>query len=789
MTWWFKRHPEILKSETNELSTNSNYSQKFLIRDNLLVSCGEILIRFEKTQRYPILIVYHPSTPFVLPTVFVLNSLLSEKEVMEIASLDYLQTSVYLKDKVNFLYLRHQGSDGRICLLEQDNIEMSGIDFFSANQVINRVREWISGITTGKFPKDSSEVDLYSHFKNQNLNLNILYPELFLNKNYSSGIFYTALVSHVSKLYLNYEKNTHVGFLIEGQNTAGIFTPVEDFEFSNIKMLTGISDYQELISQSERLNNLIEKNEVIKGYWWDIENEPINFKTLDEFIILIGGGEYEKGMNRIFQTMQEKFKMLSNEIFIGLRYYNRRGEKEWQFFRFVKLESNNLPIVGNNDKNHIRELMDNYQIEAIRSEPFYDGQFHKRNNILANREKLINNKINIIGCGSLGSEVADNIAKAGVGEINLIDKEVIKASNVIRHIAPIQFVGYPKTSAVGYLITSHNPFNDVKLTDVDITLRNVNSYLLENSISISSIADDSVESLLNEQAVINNKIIFYSRVLRGGKAGRIFRAIPGIDACFNCLLMYKSENNRIFKNIPEDKNLPTLMNECNNPIRPASASEIKLIASLTSKVIINYLQNETNSFNHWIWITEPLDEFNFAENESMKLFSDFIPPHPSCRYCKKEDPIEIFLPETIYKFIIDETKKNPEIETGGILIGHKNENGSVTITLASEPGINARKEKSGFSKDIESCQKILDETYENSSGKEIYVGEWHYHPCKNYDPSNTDLKSLSEIASDKEYITTKPIMIILSNEGNASCTVHPIDKKYYKTEIKITKNY
>ena len=551
-------------------------------------------------------------------------------------------------------------------------------------------------------------------------------------------------------------------------------------------MLTGISNYQELIIQTEKISQLIEKKEIIKGYWWDIESEPTNFKSINEFIIMIGEGEYDRGMQRIFNTMQEKFKLLNDEIIVGVRYFNRRGEKEWQFFRFVKLESNNLPIIGNNDILHIRELMDNYQIEAIRSEAFFDKHFHKRNNILANREKLIDNKINIIGCGALGSEIADNLSKAGVGELNLIDKETITAGNVIRHIASLQFVGYPKTSAVGYLLTSHNPFIEIKLINVDITQRNVNSYLLENSISISSIADDNVESLLNEQAVINNKTIFYSRVLRGGKAGRIFRVIPGKDACFNCLLLYKRENSGIFKNIPEDTNLPTIMNECNNPIRPASASEIKLIASLTSKILINYLQNENNSFNHWVWVTESLDEFRLAENESMKLFSDFIPPHSSCIYCRKEDPIEVFLPENVLKFMLEETKKNPEIETGGVLIGHKTENGSLNITLASEPGINAKKEKSGFSKDIEFCQNILDRSYENSGGKEIYIGEWHYHPCKNNNPSNTDLRSLSEIASDKEYITTKPIMIILSNEGNASCTVHPIDKKYYKTEIKIT---
>jgi len=66
-----------------------------------------------------------------------------------------------------------------------------------------------------------------------------------------------------------------------------------------------------------------------------------------------------------------------------------------------------------------------------------------------------------------------------------------------------------------------------------------------------------------------------------------------------------------------------------------------------------------------------------------------------------------------------------------------------------------------------------------------YVGEWHSHPSVNSQPSGVDIKSLSEIAAQPNYLTQEPVMIILANNGDPSCTVHPVGKTFYHTELMI----
>lgn len=133
----------------------------------------------------------------------------------------------------------------------------------------------------------------------------------------------------------------------------------------------------------------------------------------------------------------------------------------------------------------------------------------------------------------------------------------------------------------------------------------------------------------------------------------------------------------------------------------------------------------------------------------------------------------------------DLISQNSKIETGGVLAGHLDEHGNVVIAHVSGPGPNAVKLATKFEKDVVFCQKFLDDIYLQSNKKTVYIGEWHSHPSENNQPSGTDIKSLSDIALQKEYLTETPAMIIFSNTGVPSCTMHPAGKRFYFTKLNV----
>ena len=157
-------------------------------------------------------------------------------------------------------------------------------------------------------------------------------------------------------------------------------------------------------------------------------------------------------------------------------------------------------------------------------EKLTEETYHQRNSKRAEYDILKEAAVNIFGVGAIGSEIADCMAKAGTGTLVLFDNQLMKAHNPVRHLGTLEQVGEPKITAVGEILFKHNPFIHIwpvplNLYDFDIS----GNYFLDNSITVSSVADDNVEAFVNQQLVIANKTAFYVRALRGGKAARIFR--------------------------------------------------------------------------------------------------------------------------------------------------------------------------------------------------------------------------------------------------------------------------
>lgn len=92
------------------------------------------------------------------------------------------------------------------------------------------------------------------------------------------------------------------------------------------------------------------------------------------------------------------------------------------------------------------------------------------------------------------------------------------------------------------------------------------------------------------------------------------------------------------------------------------------------------------------------------------------------------------------KYIQVDLKSN---ESGGILIGNSVTNKKeVYIHKITEPNIYDKSNRFGFKRDKQVAQAILDFEFNNSNGKNIYLGEWHTHPEKNASPSSQDRKMI-----------------------------------------------
>lgn len=68
-----------------------------------------------------------------------------------------------------------------------------------------------------------------------------------------------------------------------------------------------------------------------------------------------------------------------------------------------------------------------------------------------------NAKIHIVGCGSVGSTVAENLARCGVKNMVLYDFDTVEAHNIVNQMFRQQDVGRPKVEALKDILTDINP--------------------------------------------------------------------------------------------------------------------------------------------------------------------------------------------------------------------------------------------------------------------------------------------------------------------------------------------
>ncbi len=624
--YWYKRHPKILERESSELSSNSNYQELWQLKENLFISAGNIVVRTkEKKNKYPILFIYQKSTPYSLPLVFLLKKPIPQEIGIRIAkSHKIIDTYKLFDNYVQFYYFRHQNKDGSLCLLNSDNLGDDDIVSFSASQIIERIRFWFQCYENNTFPPELPVVEFFAHSPNSSQNFKILYREQFFNETITNGEFYLRKIRDFPAF-----RNIFIGFLIEGLNFKGIrsIPQISEHDFSLLP--EGISNIEDFYTKERIIQQSIDKEELIKGVWWDVEIEPKPIKEKSGIAMLISPENPSEGYKKLFSKIGDKVKKVETPIILGFRFKNRQKKQEWVFIELKKLDNTFPALIGSVNDSELEEQLDAYEILIIESEEFTDIHYHRRNKGRIERSITKSKNISIIGCGALGSEIADTMCKAGIGSIKLIDNQEFKAHNAIRHVLGIENYGFPKSFALEYHLKQHNPFIKTTHSFENILNVSIEEYLPNSYLGISSISDDNIEGFLNEQALYNDKIIFYARSLRGGKAGRIFRVIPGVDACKNCLSIYKKENVK-FPIVEEDSDLPTINNECNNPIRPASAADLKLLSSLTSQIIIDFIQNPNYEANHWVWSTEKNIPSKQNSYGMPQLFSYKLKPHEKC---------------------------------------------------------------------------------------------------------------------------------------------------------------
>ena len=143
----------------------------------------------------------------------------------------------------------------------------------------------------------------------------------------------------------------------------------------------------------------------------------------------------------------------------------------------------------------------------------------------------------IIGLGSFGSQIAIELAKAGVGEFSLVDFDRVELHNLVRHTCFVKDLGRLKTDAIEEAILGKNPYAIVHKFPFDISKSHMKlEEIVRQADLVICATDNNPSRFALSQALFDfQKVGVFGRAFTRAEGGDVFVYRPG-QACYSCMV-------------------------------------------------------------------------------------------------------------------------------------------------------------------------------------------------------------------------------------------------------------
>jgi len=153
------------------------------------------------------------------------------------------------------------------------------------------------------------------------------------------------------------------------------------------------------------------------------------------------------------------------------------------------------------------------------------------------QEKLGAARVTLVGCGALGTHLAQHLVRAGVGRLRICDRDFVELHNLQRQVLfDEQDVrdNLPKAAAAAAKLARVNSEVAVEPRIVDVNPSNVESLIADADLVLDGTDNFETRFLLNDACLKRRKPWVYGGCV--GADGMVLAVIPGTTACFRCFV-------------------------------------------------------------------------------------------------------------------------------------------------------------------------------------------------------------------------------------------------------------
>ena len=149
------------------------------------------------------------------------------------------------------------------------------------------------------------------------------------------------------------------------------------------------------------------------------------------------------------------------------------------------------------------------------------------------QEKIKLANILIVGCGGIGCSSAELLARAGVGQITLIDADTVEISNLQRQIAYVaEDIGFYKAEVLAKRLKRINPHIRVLVETSKLDQQNAQQLIASQDLVLDGCDNFTTRYLVNQICKQANVPLISASAI--GFQGQLLM-VEGQSACYECL--------------------------------------------------------------------------------------------------------------------------------------------------------------------------------------------------------------------------------------------------------------
>ncbi|MEX1171812.1 MAG: ThiF family adenylyltransferase [Chloroflexota bacterium] len=251
----------------------------------------------------------------------------------------------------------------------------------------------------------------------------------------------------------------------------------------------------------------------------------------------------------------------------------------------------------------------------------------------------------LFGLGALGAPAALEFARAGVGDLRVVDSDIVEAGNTVRWPLGMTAVGYFKAEAVLGFVSSNYPYTNVTGHGMRVgaprlptddhqpsQLEMLNTILEGIDLVFDATAEPGVWHVLSDLAREREVPYVHVWATPGAWGGAVARVLPDRSGCWVCIEHHYQDGT--FAAPHSDPVGETQPAGCADPTFTGANFDLQFLSLLAVRTAVSTLSRGTSgAYPDTPWDVAVINLREPDGTPTVEVHKYQLDPHPACRQC------------------------------------------------------------------------------------------------------------------------------------------------------------